>query len=162
MTDEPSASDSYIVVDFTDVNALFTEVPSVEEFETGDFDRFEWISYGDADWTITSEEFNSGTYSARAGSIDDNGSTALQLTLDCISGQISFYYKVSCEQSFDYLSFDIDGTKQDQWSGDKDWTLVSFPVTAGTRTFEWKYSKDGFMFGGSDTAWIDDIVFPID
>jgi len=162
MTDEPPGSDSDIVVDFTDVNALFTEDPSLEDFETGDFSRFEWLSDGDADWTVTSEEFNTGIYSARSGSIDDDGSTTLQLTLDCISGQISFYYKVSCEQYFDYLRFDIDGTKQGQWSGNKDWTMVSFPVTPGSRTFEWTYSKDGSMSGGSDTAWIDDIVFPID
>ncbi len=62
---------------------------------------------------------------------------------------------------FDYLKFYIDGLKQDEWSGEQDWTKVSFPVTAGIRTFEWTYSKDGSMSEGEDTAWIDDIVFPI-
>jgi len=44
----------------------------------------------------------------------------------------------------------------------KDWDAVTFPVTAGTRTFEWTYSKDGSISKGSDTAWIDDIIFPLD
>jgi hypothetical protein len=35
-------------------------------------------------------------------------------------------------------------------------------VTAGTRTFEWTYSKDGSESIDDDTAWIDDIVFPVD
>jgi hypothetical protein len=160
MTDD--GGDGDLFVDFVDVNALFTEDPSFEGFETGDFNRFDWIFSGDADWTVTSEEYKSGTYSARTGSIDDYESTTLKLTLDCISGQISFYYKVSSEPNYDYLRFYIDGTQQDQWSGNEDWIQVSFPVRAGRRTFEWTYSKDETSSYGSDTAWIDDIVFPIE
>ncbi len=57
--------------------------------------------------------------------------------------------------------FYIDGVKQDEWSGEQDWTQVSFSVTEGTRTFEWIYSKDYSISEGSDTTWIDDIVFPV-
>jgi len=154
--------DGDLLVDYIDINALFTEDSSVDGFETGDFSRFNWVSSGDADWIVTSDEHKSGTCSARAGLIDDYGSTTLKLTLDCISGQISFYYKVSCEQHYDYLRFYIDGTQQDEWSGNEDWTEVSFPVRAGRRTFEWSYSKDETSSYGSDTAWIDDIEFPIE
>ena len=136
--------------------------PLIETFEQGDFSNFNWVSFGDSDWTVTSDEHNSGTYSARAGSIHDNESSTLEVTLDCISGQISFYYKVSCERYYDYLRFYIDGTQQDEWSGNEDWTEVSFPVRAGRRTLEWIYSKDESSSSGSDTAWIDDIVFPIE
>jgi len=52
--------------------------------------------------------------------------------------------------------------KKDEWSGTQNWAQVSFPVTAGTRTFKWTYSKDGSLSSGSDTAWIDDIEYPID
>jgi hypothetical protein len=34
-------------------------------------------------------------------------------------------------------------------------------VKEGRRTFEWTYSKDDSTSDGDDTAWIDDIVFPI-
>ncbi|MHC4206029.1 MAG: right-handed parallel beta-helix repeat-containing protein [Planctomycetota bacterium] len=138
---------------------LFVE-PFAEGFETGDFNRFDWASFGDAEWTVVSNEYKSGTYSAKAGSIRDNQSTTLQVTLDCISGEISFYYKVSSEQDYDYLRFYIDGSLQDGWSGNKDWAQVSFPVRDGTRIFEWKFSKDRSSFYGSDAAWIDDILFP--
>jgi hypothetical protein len=160
MTDDVGGGN--LLVDYVDVNALFTEEPSVEGFEAGDFDKFDWVSSGDADWTVTLEEHKSGTYSARASSIGDYGSTTLKLMLDCISGQISFYYKVSSEQYYDYLRFYIDGTQQDQWSGEEDWTEVFFPVRPGRRAFEWIYSKDETSSRGSDTAWIDDIVFPIE
>jgi len=136
--------------------------PPIETFEQGDFSNFDWVSFGDADWTVSSDEYNSGDKSARAGPVDDNGSTTLKLTLDCISGDISFFYKVSSERHYDYLRFYIDGTQQDEWSGNEDWTQVSFPVQPGRRTFEWTYSKDGSSSDDSDTAWIDDIVFPIE
>jgi len=44
----------------------------------------------------------------------------------------------------------------------EDWDAVSFPVAAGMRIFEWTYSKDSSISRGSDTAWIDEIVFPLD
>jgi hypothetical protein len=134
----------------------------VEGFETGDFSATEWVTHGDVGWTVTSAESHFGTHCAQAGSIGNDETTNLALTLDCTSKEISFYYKVSSESGFDHLEFYIDGTREQQWSGQNDWTEVSFPVTAGRRTFEWVYSKDGSVSGGRDTAWIDDIVFPVD
>lgn len=139
--------------------------PSTEDsegFETGNFGEFDWMSYGDEDWAITSAQSYSGTYSAQAGSIGRNESSALEVTLDCISGDIRFYYKVSSESDFDYLRFYIDDEEQNRWSGEENWTEVSLPVTEGRRTFKWAYSKDGSDSEGDDTAWIDDIVFPAD
>ncbi len=85
---------------------------STEDFETNDFSKFPWEHPVDASWTITSYENNSGTYSARAGTIDHRESTTLQVTLDCISGDITFYRKVSSESGFDYLKFYIDGVEK--------------------------------------------------
>ena len=128
-------------------------------FETGDFNTFDWKSFGDAEWVISTEA-QSGSYCAQAGSISDDDTSTLSVTLDCVDGDITFYRKVSSEQHYDYLRFYIDGLLQDEWSGNEDWTKVSFPVRVGRRTFEWTYSKDGSSSNGSDTAWIDDIEFP--
>jgi hypothetical protein len=134
---------------------------SEEDFESNDFRTFPWEHHGDASWTVTSYEKNSGAYSAQAGTIDHDESTTLQVRLDCISGEITFYRKVSSEQDYDFLEFYTDGVKKGEWSGTMDWDQVSFPVTTGTRTFEWTYSKDSSVSEDDDTAWIDDIVFPI-
>jgi hypothetical protein len=136
-------------------------VEDVEDFEMGDFSKFPWEHYGDETWVVTLREKRSGAYSAKAGSIDHDQSTTLQVTLDCVSGNITFYHKISSESGSDYLKFYIDGVKQDEWSGEQDWAQVSFGVTAGTRIFEWTYSKDGSESEDSDTAWIDDLVFPV-
>jgi hypothetical protein len=147
--------------DWADNTESFTPQELYEEgFEAGDFSALDWTSYGDADWTVTSSQKNSGAYSAQAGSIEDEQTSTLTVTLDCISGDISFYRKVSSEGDYDYLKFYIDGAEQGTWSGEEDWAEVSFPVTAGRRTFEWAYSKDSSSSDGADTAWIDDITFP--
>ncbi|MHC4630165.1 MAG: fibronectin type III domain-containing protein [Planctomycetota bacterium] len=134
----------------------------LEDFETGDFSKFPWEHSGDETWAVSSAEKNSGNYSAQAGSIEDDGSTTLWVSVDCIPGNISFYRKVSSEGGSDYLTFYIDGVQKDEWSGTEDWAEASFPVTAGTRIFKWTYSKDGSDTEGNDSAWIDDIVFPIE
>ena len=162
MADEPMDADWDIVVDFVDVSIVWAEHPTEEGFETGDFGVLDWVTYGDANWTVSSTESHSGAYGAQAGSIDDNETTNLSLTLDCVSGEISFYYKISSESGLDHMDLFIDATRQRRWSGEDDWTRVSFPVTAGRRTFEWVYTKDGSVSRGSDMAWVDDVVFPID
>ncbi len=133
----------------------------IEGFEKGHFGQLDWKHDGDAIWAITSKQKCFGTYSAQAGLIGDNETTSLKITHDCASGDITFYRKVSSESSLDCLKFYIDGVEQDSWSGERDWARVSFPVKAGRTTFTWTYSKDGSVSDGSDTAWIDDIVFPV-
>ena len=133
-----------------------------EDFETGDFTKARWVHSGDANWAITSLEQNAGTYSAKAGAVTHNQSSMLEAIVDCNVGNITFYRKVSSELGWDYLTFYIDEVEKDSWSGTQNWAQVSFPVAAGTRTFKWTYSKDGSISSGSDTAWIDDIEYPID
>ena len=135
--------------------------PSTEDFETDDFSGFPWRRSGDSSWDTTRQQSHSGSYCAKSGSIEDDESTTLQVTLDCSSGDITFYRKVSSESGYDFLKFNIDGVEKGKWSGEEGWTEVSFPVNEGTRTFEWTYSKDGSASEGQDAAWIDDIVFPV-
>jgi hypothetical protein len=135
---------------------------SREDFETADFTKFPWINSGDGSWDITFLERYAGTYGAETGKINHNESTALRVSVECTSGDITFYRKVSSEPACDYLKFYIDGVEMVRWSGMEDWDAVTFPVTAGTKTFEWRYSKDGSISRGSDRAWIDEIVFPLD
>jgi hypothetical protein len=134
----------------------------IEDFETVDFNKFPWVHSGSESWTITPLEMYSGIYGAQAGQINGNESTTIKVSLDCVSGDIMFCYKVSSELCCDFLKFYIDGEEKGRWSGTEDWAMATLPVKAGTRTFEWTYSKDGSISRGFDTAWIDDIVFPVD
>ncbi|MBD3380728.1 MAG: hypothetical protein GF404_00885, partial [candidate division Zixibacteria bacterium] len=133
----------------------------IEDFESGDFATFPWEFGGSADWTITASDVYEGSYSAKSGSISDNQSSSLILTADVISsGQISFFYKVSSESGYDYLSFYIDGLLQDEWAGTAGYSEAVYSVSAGLHTFKWEYDKDGSQSSGSDCGWIDFITFP--
>ena len=47
------------------------------------------------------------------------------------------------------------------WSGEQEWVQVSYPVMAGSHTFEWHYVKNSSDSSGQDTVWLDDITFPL-
>jgi len=133
----------------------------IEDFESGGFTSYEWEFSGNANWLINQQNPYEGTYSAKSGDINDNQTSVLYITVDVsASDQISFYYMVSSEPNYDYLRFYIDSDMQDEWSGSVSWTAASYPVTAGTHTFKWEYSKDISVSTGSDLAGVDYIIFP--
>jgi hypothetical protein len=134
---------------------------TVEDFETGDFSAYEWEFGGDANWSITSSESYEGTYSAKSGAIGDESESELMLTMEVVADdEISFYYKVSSEATYDYLRFYIDGAQMGEWEGEAGWEQVTYPVTTGTHTFKWAYEKDQSVNNGDDCAWIDWIELP--
>ena len=133
----------------------------IEDFETGDFSAFAWQMSGNQPWIVNDVIVYEGTYSARSGSITDDQSSTMSVTLeDLQAGEISFYFKVSSESGWDYLRFYIDGDQQEAWSGEVDWTVATYSVPAGTHTFRWTYDKDEAVTHGSDCGWVDYIVFP--
>jgi hypothetical protein len=132
-----------------------------EGFETGDFSEMDWRRLGDVDWFVTPGGADPGLYGVQAGDIGDSQRTSLAVQVQCDSGEISFFCKVSSEKFFDSLSFYIDNIPQGKWSGEQDWTQVSIPVESGTHTFRWDYDKDSTASSGQDTAWLDEIVFPV-
>lgn len=73
---------------------------------------------------------------------------------------LSFYYRVSSEQDYDFLKFYIDNQVKESWSGNVGWTRYSILVPAGTHTYKWQYVKDAYVSSGSDLAAIDAISFP--
>ena len=140
----------------------------IEDFEAGGFNTFNWEFSGNTDWQTDNSEVFEGSYSGKSGNIDHSEETSLSITLDVAEvGQLSFYKKISCENVgsqtgnyYDYLSFSIDGTEMDKWAGEIDWSLESFPVSAGSHSFEWLFIKDHAVTSGADAAWIDFVVFP--
>jgi hypothetical protein len=138
----------------------------IEDFETGDFENFEWVMEGTQPWQITMENVFEGIYSARSGMIGDEQNSVIMIEMDvAIDDSISFYRKVSCEDdpyndNYDWLGFFIDDIEVARWDGEYGWSRVAYPVTAGPRTFKWVYNKDYSVAGGLDAAWIDNIIFP--
>lgn len=132
-----------------------------EGFETGDFSGLSWVHGGNVPWTIVADAYE-GTFAARSGAIGNAQTSVLELTLDLTGWEvntISFAWRTSCEEGYDFLRFYVDNVEKFSWSG----VLSSFmypsaiDIAPGVRTFKWVYSKDASDFAGLDCAWIDKI-----
>ncbi|MDA3867892.1 MAG: C25 family cysteine peptidase [Salinivirgaceae bacterium] len=152
----------------TDTYAYRTVIGEVvEDFESGSFLQFDWAMIDEVPWEIAESSVFEGLFSAASGDIEDGGTTGMSITMNVPEDDsISFMYKVSCEDAssstlWDYLEFLIDDESVETWDGEIDWARVSFPVSAGTHTFEWRYLKDYSVSEGDDCVWIDNIRFPI-
>lgn len=144
---------------------------SIEDWETGDFSSYDWDLGTANQWQITTLHPYEGTYAVRSAQIGNSKSSSLKLSMEVAQPDtIFFYYYVSCEQGgsswwgqtqqYDYLAFYINGTKQDSWDGEVAWTKATYPLAAGSYTFEWRYVKDNYQTGGEDLAMIDYISLP--
>ena len=133
----------------------------IEDFESGDFQAYEWHHAGNANWMVSPVEAYEGNFSAKSGTISHNQQSDLWLSLIAMSNDnMSFARKVSSESSYDFLEFFVNDQKLMDWSGEMAWEIVSFPVPEGQNAIRWSYTKDGSVSSGSDAAWIDYITFP--
>ena len=134
----------------------------LEDWETGDFNKYDWQFEGNSDWVINILYPYQGLFDAKSGAIGDNQTSELYIKYEVMTNDtISFYKKVSSEPDYDYLKFYIDNTLKDKWSGTgQGWSQVSYPVSPGIHTFRWVYSKDYASSSGSDCAWVDYILLP--
>lgn len=137
----------------------------MEDFETGEFGEGWTFSQADA-WTIV----DGGAKGKCAKSMNEgvhNSTYWAQLEVNVVAaGDLTFKYYVSSESSssnlWDNLTFFMNGQQKAQWGGTSMTGFEEYvqPVTTGTHTFKWQYSKDGSVSSGEDCAKIDDIKFP--
>jgi hypothetical protein len=133
----------------------------VEDWETNTFTKFPWQFAGNKPWTLTSFDPWEGIYSSVSGTVNDYQNSQMLLSYSSAADDsISFYFRTSTEQDYDFLMFAIDNVLQDQWSGETPWTRASFPVAAGPHTFKWLYLKDLAYYTGQDKVWVDFIALP--
>lgn len=133
----------------------------VETFESGGFTMFPWEMSGQTNWTLSNVAPYQGLHSARSGVINHSNFSTLAITYNvAFPDTLSFFYKVSSENNYDFLKFSINGVQKTQWSGEKPWKRVAYWLAAGPQTLRWRYEKDNTISSGSDCAWLDFIVFP--
>ena len=136
---------------------------SLDEFEDIQLNStFSWNLGAPPSWSLDNSSSSSGNASLRSGGISDNEASSISMTLFTESATGSFAYKVDSESDYDFLMFSVDGAQVESWSGDTGWTNYSFPLSAGTHTLQWTYSKDQSVSTGQDAAWIDNLNLPID
>ncbi|MEC8613824.1 MAG: hypothetical protein VXY17_00275, partial [Verrucomicrobiota bacterium] len=113
---------------------------------------------GDANWTAQTGTSYDGVDAVESGSIFANELSRFSISKKTKS--VSFWYKVSSEDNYDFFEFYIDGSEIIKESGEIGWTQYTNNSLGNTNhTFEWRYTKDGDVDARSDKAWVDQVYF---
>ena len=127
------------------INAGDAELPFNNEAQ------FPWIPM--KDYVTSTNWYEAGT------------SSFFTLDLPMHAGEtLSFRYRTSSVDGYDYFRFYVDGAKQTELSGETNWRTFTFTATADkTYTFKWSYEKHGLDFsqwvGAEDAAYVDDVEY---
>jgi hypothetical protein len=112
---------------------------------------------GYCQWTVTAgQDFYDGDAVTVPSELFHNEEAVMETTIAGYS-TITFQWKVSSEEGYDFLEFYIDDTLYDQVSGETGWEKKSYQVSSGTHTLKWGFRKDFSVSSGADTAWVDQL-----
>jgi hypothetical protein len=128
--------------------------PNLNLSEAVDNYALSFSTGGNASWFLETAVTYSGGDAAQSGAMTNSQSCYMQTTVNG-PGTFSFYWNVSSESGYDYLSFYIDGAYQTYISGSPGWAQRTYVLTAGAHTLRWMYSKDSSVSVGSDCGWVD-------
>jgi len=117
-----------------------------------------FLTGGDAPWIGQTQTSYDGQHAAQSGGIGSDQTSTMQTTVTG-PGTLTFWWKVSSEENYDWLRFYMDGVKQQEISGERNWAQVTVSVPTGTHTLKWTYEKDEDWFDGFDCGWVDQVVW---
>ncbi|MDB6121354.1 MAG: hypothetical protein JWQ71_347 [Pedosphaera sp.] len=125
--------------------------------------NFQWTtsaSLTNALWFPQIRFTHDGDSAAQSGGITNGQQSTLQ-TVVTGPGTMTFWWKVSSEEGFDFLNLTMDKgeTTSMSISGEVDWEQRSFTIPVGSHSLIWKYSKDASVSDGLDAGWLDQVVF---
>lgn len=136
-----------------------------EDFETGDFSRFNWNNtLSSYLWAIDSTHAYEGDFCMKSACEGEGGGVS-QIEVSVyvpLEGQMSFYSKISSESLWDKGLFYLDGVKKMECSGEEEWEEHQFDITVGEHVFRWDYVKDSTTNVGDDCFYVDCIRFYVE
>ena len=161
VADALSDSDGDGVTDQSEYQLGSNPLFNTESFEEGVTEGWTLKVTGEQfGWEITETEQDSGRQSLQSEQIGGDQRAVMQYVGYLQQGVIQFRTKVSSEENYDFLRFEVNGKVQGEWSGEIPWSTVQFPVTEGHYTLQWIYVKDDLISEGSDRVWIDEVEIP--
>jgi len=117
--------------------------------------KLNWYSGVSAYWSKVKLVEAIGGSAMQAGRIFDRQFTAVHTHVEG-PGSVSFNWKVSAEDYYDYLYLVVDGRIVDAISGETPWMQGQHTISgAGNHAVSWVYLKDESVSSYQDTAWLD-------
>ena len=145
----------------SDADSLSTPTGRLLGFESNNPAPFDDIGQSTQNWQFDDSQAWRGLYSLRSGGIHHNQDSTLATTVNSNGGTLSFAFKVSSEEDYDFFSFYIDGVMQQQWSGEHPFAVIEYLLPAGQHQLKWVYEKDSSASEGADAVWIDNLYLPM-
>ncbi|NOS71479.1 MAG: hypothetical protein HOP33_16330 [Verrucomicrobia bacterium] len=116
-----------------------------------------------APWFPQIQETHDGDVAAQSGRISHNQQSILQTTTALGPGTLSFWWKVSSEESYDFLRFFANAADfapiTARISGETGWQHYTVFLPMGASGLSWVYSKDATVSAGEDAGWVDEMQF---
>src|SRR5206468_3437980 len=110
-------------------------------------------------WFGQTNVTHDGVDAAQSGAIGDSQQSWVETTV-AGPGTLNFWWKISSEFGYDFLSFLINGVEQSgKVSGEVDWQQKTVDLPPRNQTLRWQYSKDSNGAVGQDVAWLDQVSF---
>jgi len=148
-----------VVMDRTrSLKAVFERIP-ITVGEAANAPDYDWYTEGDAEWVGEwSKSAADGMHAARSGTIANSQETVLGLRLEG-AGTLSFDWRASCEEKYDAVRLEIDGSLVRVLSGETSWTNVCIELGLGEHDIRWVYKKGRSGSAGEDAVWVDNVVW---
>ncbi len=135
----------------------------IEDFETGDLNKFDWYFEGDKDWEIANDFPGEGEYSAKISDLETYQKASINL--DYYFG-LDFNLRFSMQflsNKNDILNFYLNDSLIQTWSPviffgfDSNFCI---PIPKGQNKLTWEFSKDSIVSGFHNAVWLDRIILP--
>ncbi|MED5418323.1 MAG: ASPIC/UnbV domain-containing protein, partial [Verrucomicrobiota bacterium] len=107
-------------------------------------------------WIVQEQESREDGQALQSGAINDDERSWVETTVEG-PGDLQFWWKVSSEEDYDQLVFQVDGIPVEEISGETGWRMVSYEVPEGMRRLSWSYEKDGSLSNHDDVGYLDEI-----
>jgi hypothetical protein len=132
-----------------------------EDFENMTFSPSKWTSAGNVGWSIDQSENFQGSKSCRSGDILKGNYSSLLYPCEVKNCDfVGFWFKTVLQPG-SKLQFIVDASVLGEWSGQRNWTYMSYDIEPGNHSIEWRFTSNSNSPSPFEAAWLDDISLPL-
>ena len=117
-----------------------------------------WVGGGQGLWFTQTNTIRQHPHALQSGPITHDQESWLAASV-AGPGTLSFWWRVSSEANYDFLTLYKNGQFIQQISGNTTWLPVTLTLEPGTHSLVWVYAKDEIVTAGQDTAWLADFTY---
>jgi hypothetical protein len=120
-------------------------------------DLLKIVPFGYGNWFKQTAISHDGVDAAQSAAVGHDQYSGIEFTVVGPT-RMTYQWKVSSEQNYDYLVLTVDGNVKAYITGEVDWTQVTQDIGPGTHNVDIYYLKDEATISGQDTGWVDELV----